>query len=118
MYDPQRILDLIAKKRYKLVEVYTGIGMSRQAFSALTSGKSKPSFDNLEKMADFFQVPIDYFFGRDASNYVNSGTQVNGNVVGGDLVVNEINHLKELLAEKDVLLAEKERTIQILMKNV
>ena len=23
MYDPQRILDLIAKKRYKLVDVYT-----------------------------------------------------------------------------------------------
>lgn len=118
MYDPQRILDLISKRHLKLVDVYTGIGISRQAFSALTSGKSKPSFDNLERMADFFQVPIDYFFGRDISQYVNSGTQVNGNVVGGDLVVNEINHLKDLLAEKDILLAEKERTIQILMNNV
>lgn len=118
MYDPQRILDLIAKKRYKLVDVYTGIGMSRQAFALLTSGRSKPSFKNLEKLADFFEVPIDYFFGREIGNTANQLTQVNGNVVGGDLIVNEIKHLKDLLAEKDAQLAEKERTIQILLKNV
>lgn len=117
MYSPERILNIIQEKGCKRVDVYTAIGLSRQAFGEILRGRSKPSFATLEKLADYFDVPMDYFFGREMKG-TNSGTQITGNVVSGDIVVNEINHLKDLLAEKDAQLAEKERTIQILLKNV
>lgn len=117
MYSPDRIIEIIQEKGCKKVDVYTAIGLSRQAFGEILRGRSKPSFSTLEKMADYFNVPVDYFFGREYKG-INNGTQITGNIVSGDLVVNEINHLKDLLAEKDAQLAEKERTIQILLQNV
>jgi len=57
---------------------------------------------------------IDYFFDRDVDLGVNIGHQIkgNGNKVSGNITLSEcqkeIEHLKELLKEK-------ERTIQILM---
>lgn len=118
MYSPERILSIINERKCKKVDVYTAIGLSRQGFGELLRGRTKPSFSTLEKLADYFDVPIDYFFGREHHSNANHGIQVNGNNVSGDLVVNELNHLKELLSEKDAQLAEKERTIQILLKNV
>ena len=68
-----------------------------------------PRADTLEKIADFFRLPIDYFFDRnieisDLSPLITG----NGNKIQ-ETQAKEIEHLQQLLAEK-------ERTIQILMK--
>ena len=70
----------------------------------------------MEKIADFFKVPIDYFFDRSIeTSSVNIGHHVNGNgnKVSGDITLSECKKENEHLKE---LLSEKERTIQILMK--
>lgn len=90
------------------------IGMSEQNLHRCIT-LNKIQAGELEKIANIFDVPIGYFFDKDAGNSnINIGHQVkgNGNKVSGDITLSEcqkeIAHLKELLAEK-------ERTIQILM---
>lgn len=76
----------------------------------------------LVRIADYFGVSLDYFFDR-SSCPTNVGHKVNGNgnKVSGDIMLtecqrevdylkNEINHMKELLDEK-------ERTIKILLES-
>jgi transcriptional regulator with XRE-family HTH domain len=67
---------------------------------------------DLEKVANIFQVPVSYFFDENKQSEINingNKNQVgNGNVIM-EVQANEIEHLKRLLSEK-------ERTIQILMK--
>lgn len=115
MFSPEKIIELMQARDLQKVQVYEALGMSRQGFSQILAGNARPNLENLEKLADFFGVSIDYFFGRQhfAGNIGN--TQINGNYVGGNLVVNEIAHLKELLQEKEIQLQEKERTIRILL---
>lgn len=90
------------------------IGMSEQNLHRCIT-LNKIQAGELEKIANIFDVPIGYFFDKDAgSSNINIGHQVkgNGNKVSGDITLSEcqkeIAHLKELLVEK-------ERTIQILM---
>lgn len=67
-----------------------------------------PKADNLEKIADFFGLPIDYFFDREIADIsTNTGHHVNGNgnKIIGDITLSECQkenqHLRELLAEKE-----------------
>ena len=82
-----------------------------------------PTAEKIEQIADFFQLPIDYFFDRNnPGNITSIGHQItgDGNRVTGDIGLSEckkeIEHLRQLLEEKEKAIADKERTIQILMK--
>jgi hypothetical protein len=75
--------------------------------------------DTLEKLARFFKVPVSYFFDENSSpnNYINANNHsvaLGNNSVTGDISLSncqkELEHLKQLLEEK-------ERLIQVLMKN-
>lgn len=92
-------------------------GISEQSLYGYFESKGNPTSKALEKMANILQCSIDDFFDREVTGPIlNFGHQVkgDGNNVSGDISLSdcqkEIAHLKELLAEK-------ERTIQILMKN-
>ena len=115
MMFPERIKYLRQTQGLNQVQLADKLGTTKQSISNWENDNIVPSVDMLEKIADFFNMPIDFFFNReiDISN-LNIGHQVkgNGNNVSGDITLSEyqkeIAHLKELLAEK-------ERTIQILM---
>lgn len=113
----ERLAELVNKHPGTQKEAYKAIGITRQAFEAIVKGKSSPSLKTIERIADYYHVSVDYLLGREHVN-VNNGTQINNNIISGDLIVNELNHLKELITQKDAQLAEKERTINILMKHV
>lgn len=91
------------------------VGISVQGFDNILKG-TEPGVNKVERIADFFKLPIDYFFDRNIE-LLNPVMSVNGNgnkVQNGDGNVmierqaKEIEHLQQLLAEK-------ERTIQILL---
>lgn len=76
----------------------------------------------LEKIAHIFNVPIGYFFdntnaSQSIANGNGSAASVYGNATVGAISdkEKELEHLKVLLKEKDKIITEKERTIQILM---
>lgn len=113
MFNGQIINDLIEKKRAKKVDVYTYAGITKATLDNIIKGTNIPNCTTIERIADFFGVSIDSFFNRD-STILNIGHTVNGNGnnVSGDIQLHEyqkeIEHLKELLQEK-------ERLIQVLL---
>lgn len=102
----QDLLDSTGKTRAELLK-FIGVADTISIKQAI-SGDIRAS--KLEKIADFFHVPIDFFFDREATSI---GVQVGGEnnkvhhfSVGSD--ANEILRLQEIIAEKDKLIEEKE----------
>lgn len=47
-------------------EVATALGTSEQSYNRIESGKFFPSTENLYKLAEFFNVSVDYLLGRES----------------------------------------------------
>lgn len=123
MFNGFKINDLIEDRGVTKVALYKAIGLSKKGLDDIISGNHAPKAPILESIADYFKLPIDYFFDREVDyNGINIGHHVNGNgnKVSGDITLSEcrteIEHLRSLLEEKERIIAEKERTIQILIE--
>ena len=123
MYNGLKIKDLILSKGLNFKKACALLDMHEATFFNITGEKGNPKADNLEKLADFLQCPIDYFLDRkvelskEGVSISGNGNKVqhgNGNVMTEQ--AKEIDHLKQLLEERERILQEKERTIQILLK--
>jgi len=60
-----RLIELRKKKGKNQAEVAKFINVSQVAYSKYETGKSEPSYDILTKLADYFDVSVDYILGRD-----------------------------------------------------
>ena len=122
MFKGERIKVLLEEKNVTKKSLADAVNISTLGLDGTIAG-SNVRAGNLEKIADFFKLPIDYFFDRDInSSGINIGHQVkgNGNKISGDITLSEcrkeIEHLNALLEEKERVITEKERTIQILIQ--
>lgn len=52
--------DLLDKRNLKPSDVSKATGIHKSAFSDWKSGKSVPKADKMQKIADFFDVPVEY----------------------------------------------------------
>lgn len=121
MFKGQIINKLIEEKNTTKKALSDYVGISYNQIFRIIDGKAMPQADNLEKIADFFDVAIDLFFDRKptANNQPsqNIGHTVTGlvNNVTGDISLSEcqkeLDHLRELLAGKDRIIEEKEKMI-------
>lgn len=116
MFNPDKIKQLFEERGISQAQFLRDVNISKSNLYVWITGGSLPKVDSLEIIADYFEVPMDYFFDRQSrTKFYTNGHQVtgNGNMVSGDISLNEYKtenaHLKQLLEEK-------ERTIQILMK--
>lgn len=121
MYNGQIINRLIEKSGLRKTELLSQLDMQYKSLQTIIEGN--PTVKSLEKIADFFKVPMDYFFDRKieisdpALSITGNGNKVqhgDGNVMI-ETQAKEIEHLNQLLAEKEKAIADKERTIQILL---
>lgn len=117
MYNGQKIRDLLREKKVsnkQLIE-YMGWRGNGQLAHVATTGTSNPTAKVLEKIADFFQVPIDTFFDRNITVKV----PVPGSS-GKSLIENlqhEIDNLHLLLDEKNKRLELQQRLLDVYEKN-
>ena len=117
MFNGHIINELIEQKKAKKVEVYNYAGITKATLDNIIKGTSIPNCNTLERIADYFNVSMDMFFIREnnAIKSIGNNVTINGNLnnVSSDILLNEskkeVEHLKELLAEK-------ERLIQVLMQ--
>ena len=78
----------------------------------------------LERIADFFKLPIDYFFDRDiyVDNSIGHHVNGNGNKVSGDITLseckNELEKLRLLIKEKEERIKDKDEMIALLKQQL
>lgn len=105
MYNPQKVLDLLKTTGATNKSLLDYMGKNwNGSLKAIISGDIRVS--KLEKIADFFGVPVDEFFDREQS--------VNGVLVGG--VRNNVHHfsVKTDPAALQALIEEKDKRIKLL----
>lgn len=122
MFNGLKINELLEERKISKVNLYNSIKISKKGLDDLINGTHMPKVTYIESIADFFKIPIDYLFDREiepASISIGHQVKGNGNKVSGDITLSEcqkeIEHLKALLEEKERVITEKERTIQILI---
>jgi putative prophage lsa1 DNA-binding protein, XRE family len=116
MIRPDRLARLIEENRVTKSKLCDEVGISVMGLNNFLNKGTEIGSTKLEKIADYFKVSMDYFYDREIdSASINLGHHVDGigNHVSGDIITSE--HEKEIAHLKQ-LLEEKERTIQILMK--
>ena len=96
MFKGDRIQELLKERKKTQKDLYEAIGLSAVGLKKVLDGADLRA-SNLEKIADYFELPIDYFFDReiDKEGYSQEAQK-------------EIKLLREILSEK-------ERLIQVLM---
>lgn len=75
----ERIRYLRKKRKLTMKELGAKFGLAESTISGYESNIRKPDLDTLEKLADFFDVSVDYllgrtdspFFSRDEENFLN-----------------------------------------------
>lgn len=60
----QRIEDLMKNEKLTQMQLAKAIGVGQSSVSDWLNSKSEPSVVNLWKLADFFDVSVDYLIGR------------------------------------------------------
>ena len=60
----ERLLELRKSRNLTQRQVYTGIDMSPLGYQRYEYGERKPGYDQLIRLADFYNVSIDYLVGR------------------------------------------------------
>ena len=59
-----RLTALRKKKKLLQADLAKKIGIARATYGAYEQGTRQPDFETLEKLADYFEVSIDYLLGR------------------------------------------------------
>lgn len=61
-----RIKSLRTRKKLTQSEMAKRIGVARTTYAMYEQGHREPDYETLEKIADYFEVSIDYLLGRDS----------------------------------------------------
>lgn len=119
MYNAQKIYQLLEDRKLKHKDLLDYLGKNQNgSLNQLLRGDLKAS--NVEKIADFFGLPVDFFFDR---NPENSGVNISGNRNHvHDFSINhtlaaENKNLEALIEEKDKRIRILEEMIELLKKD-
>lgn len=124
MFKPDKIQELIDINRLTKKGFCEKIGISVQGLENILKGADLGS-SKLERIADFFKLPIDSFFEREVTSFSsNIGHQVSGtgNSVSGNIALSEcqkeLEHLRVLLKEKEERIQDKDEMIDLLKQQL
>lgn len=78
-YKIQKLMKEKGVTAYKMAKI---IGVDAASFTNWKKGKNKPSLDSLHKIADFFHVPLSYFY-EDDSKGINIECHTNNGEING-----------------------------------
>lgn len=111
MYNPQKIYDLLSEHKLQQKELLRALGKNDKA-SLKQMCERDIRVSTLEKIADYFQVPVDTFFDRPNSVSISgNGHKVHHIYVGE---TSDVKHLENLLEEKDKRIQLLEEMVEIL----
>ena len=121
MFIPSKIEQLIIDNKLTKKSFCEKVSISVQGLDNILKGADLGS-SKLERIADFFKLPIDYFFDRDINVDNSIGHHGNGNKVSGDITLseckNELEKLRLLIKEKEERIKDKDEMIALLKQQL
>lgn len=89
-----RLKEIRLQEKKDVKEVASFLGISEQAYYKYENLKSQPSIENLKKLADYFNISIDYLVGRNFNNEFGYITEKDKDALRLFLGLTEQNKLK------------------------
>lgn len=103
-----RLRELIEEKDVKHREVAENIGVTRQTVGQYADGTTLPTLDKLLKMADYFDVPLDYMAGTGKVKSKNSDITAACDYLGlSEKAVAAMKAEIDLIIAREVVLGER-----------
>lgn len=114
----ERILDLIQSNNITAAKLTQEANLTNGLITQWKKGLQKPSTDALVKIADYFEVSLDYLLGRtnDCSVKVNTVTDNHGIIGHNHAPVTIINGSERKLSEQEVALINLFEKLDVLKK--
>lgn len=113
------ISELIKQKKMMISDFCEQSQITNQTLREMIKRNSTKT-DILERIANVLNVPVGYFFNEYSGIVVNGKNNQVHSGQGNQIMLSpeqrEIEHLREIIKEKNNLLEEKERLIQMLMQ--
>jgi len=76
-------------------------GINYSYIKKIISGKNNPSVKTLEKIADYFQVPVSYFFDEEESSKCSyTDEQINATIAENKMLHERVDELKDRVKEQ------------------
>lgn len=99
------------------------LGITAQSLNSYFKGKDVRS-NTIERIAEAIDVTMSFFYPTDGNNAVANGdssiavNNITGNIEAGDnaALIERVKLLEQLLAERERVIEEKERLINVLME--
>jgi len=92
----QKLLELRKQKGLSQEQLATDLNISQSSISNYESGATKPDTDILQKIAEYFRVPIAYFFSDEKTIFYTNENH-GGNI--GNFINGTFNTISEKLIE-------------------
>lgn len=122
MYNGQLVKDLILSSGLSQKEISEKSRIALATLNKMLAEEANPTAKNLEQLANAIGCRIDDFFDREHPESIGHNVNGIGNTVSGDIKINsylqEINHYKTLLKEKDNRLKDKDAIIDLLRQQI
>lgn len=67
----ERLIALRKSKKVTQKRIASALGLSERHYQGIEYGATKPGFDNLIALADYFDVSLDYLVGRSDNPEIN-----------------------------------------------
>lgn len=95
-----RITELRRKKRKTQAEIAQYLKMGQSSYQHYESGRSEPSIDALIKLADYYNVSLDYLVGRERADDIGFLTHEQVEVVK---LIKKLNYKNLILVNGRIL---------------
>lgn len=97
--------------------------MSPSGYAKIERGETKLYLDKIQQIAQIFEINIfDLLVPENGGDTFYNHVHTNGNSIynryygNNENLIDEINHLKEIIVCKDAIIAEKDKQIELLTK--
>ena len=90
-----KIISLLKERGIKQKELTDYLSVSHNVFTEWKAGRNSSYMKHLPKIAEFFDVPVDYLLGKEAPTLENDFTYALYNELAHDLSEDQIQQLKQ-----------------------
>ena len=102
-----RLIELRKEKKLTQEQVAQYLNMTQSTYQHYENGRAEPSIDTILKLADFYQVSVDYLLEREYNNEIGYLTNEQKNIVFVIKKLNDENLNKTLSATLKLLDEQK-----------